>query len=141
MVVGVVMEEAAAAAAVMVGVTPVPTEVVQVAPEAITPVHMSEPKTGEAYHGGRAVIQGGAHRIGRRYSREFGTELDDVGMAVAGGLWRWLKSALSAMCGRPELARLFSRVQHWSVRPCVRPMSAVHVTAGHNALRGSGPGQ
>jgi hypothetical protein len=34
-----------------------------------------------------------------------------------------------------------SRVQHWSVRPCVRPVSAVHVTAGHNALRGSGPGQ
>jgi hypothetical protein len=27
------------------------------------------------------------------------------------------------------------------VRPCVRPLSAVHVTAGHNALRGSGPGQ
>ncbi len=41
-----------------------------------------------------------------------------------------------------ELARLFSRVQqHLSVQPCVRPMSAVHMTAGHNALRGSGPGQ
>ena len=26
-----------------------------------------------------------------------------------------------------------------SVRPCVRPTSAVHVTAGHNALCGSGP--
>jgi hypothetical protein len=34
-----------------------------------------------------------------------------------------------------------SRMQHWSVQPCVRPVSAVHVTAGHNALRGSGPGQ
>ena len=33
-----------------------------------------------------------------------------------------------------------SRLQHWSVRPCVRPVSAVHMTAGHNALRGSGPG-
>ena len=32
-----------------------------------------------------------------------------------------------------------SRVQHWSVRPCVRPLNAVHMTAGHNALRGSGP--
>ena len=31
--------------------------------------------------------------------------------------------------------------KHWSVRPCVRPFCAVHVTAGHNALRGSGPGQ
>ena len=31
--------------------------------------------------------------------------------------------------------------QHWSVQPCVRPVDAVHMTAGHNALRGSGPGQ
>ena len=29
----------------------------------------------------------------------------------------------------------------WSVQPCVRPVSAVRMTAGHNALRGSGPGQ
>ena len=28
-----------------------------------------------------------------------------------------------------------------SVQPCVRPVSAVRMTAGHNALRGSGPGQ
>ncbi len=33
------------------------------------------------------------------------------------------------------------RVQQWSEQPCVRPVSAVHVTAGHNAFRGSGPGQ
>jgi hypothetical protein len=39
------------------------------------------------------------------------------------------------------LAGAFSRVQQWSEQPCVRPVSAVHVTAGHNALRGSGPGQ
>ena len=38
-----------------------------------------------------------------------------------------------------ELARTFSRLQNGSVRPCVRPFSAVHMTAGHNALRGSGP--
>src|SRR6516164_2411990 len=30
-------------------------------------------------------------------------------------------------------------MQNWSVRPCVRPFSAAHMTAGHNALRGSGP--
>jgi hypothetical protein len=36
---------------------------------------------------------------------------------------------------------LSSRMQQWSEQPCVRPVSAVHVTAGHNALRGSGPGQ
>jgi hypothetical protein len=36
---------------------------------------------------------------------------------------------------------LFSRLQHWSVQPCVRPFDAVHMTAGHNALRESGPDQ
>src|SRR5712671_5920942 len=41
----------------------------------------------------------------------------------------------------PSWQELFSRLQHWSVRPCVRPLDAVHTTAGHNALRGSGPGQ
>jgi hypothetical protein len=40
-----------------------------------------------------------------------------------------------------ELARLFFTFAGWSVRPCVRPVCAVHMTAGHNALRGSGPGQ
>ena len=35
---------------------------------------------------------------------------------------------------------LSSRLQHWSVQPCVRPLSAAHRAAGHNALRGSGPG-
>ena len=32
-------------------------------------------------------------------------------------------------------------LEAWSVQPCVRPVDAVHITAGHNALRGSGPGQ
>src|SRR6266852_8085805 len=32
-------------------------------------------------------------------------------------------------------------LQRWSVQPCVRPVCAVHMTAGHNALRGSGPDQ
>jgi len=40
-----------------------------------------------------------------------------------------------------ELARRILTYQSWSVHPCVRPLSAVHMTAGHNALRGSGPGQ
>src|SRR5258708_16100339 len=38
------------------------------------------------------------------------------------------------------LARTFFTSQAWSVQPCVRPVGAVHMTAGHNALRGSGPG-
>jgi hypothetical protein len=46
------------------------------------------------------------------------------------------------MCGRLRVGKSFRHVlQHWSVQPCVRPFDAVHVTAGHNALRGSGPDQ
>ena len=41
----------------------------------------------------------------------------------------------------PSWQGYFSRLQAWSVQPCVRPLGAVHMTAGHNALRGSGPGQ
>src|SRR6478609_3578884 len=41
----------------------------------------------------------------------------------------------------PGWQGLSSRLQHWSVQPCVRPLGAVHMTAGHNALRGSGPNQ
>src|SRR5262245_19747789 len=40
-----------------------------------------------------------------------------------------------------RLARTFFTPAGWSVQPCVRPVCAVHMTAGHNALRGSGPGQ
>jgi hypothetical protein len=40
-----------------------------------------------------------------------------------------------------ELARRIFTSQAWSAQPCVRPLSAVHMTAGHNAPRGSGPGQ
>ena len=39
----------------------------------------------------------------------------------------------------PSWQELSSPKQHWSVQPCVRPLDAVHMTAGHNALRGSGP--
>ena len=46
---------------------------------------------------------------------------------------------MSALCS--ELARLFFTFAGWSVQPCVRPVRAVHMTAGHNAFRGSGPGQ
>jgi hypothetical protein len=46
------------------------------------------------------------------------------------------------MCGRLRVGKDFLHVlQHWSVQPCVRPFDAVHMTAGHNALRGSGPDQ
>ena len=41
----------------------------------------------------------------------------------------------------PGWQELSSRLQQWSVQACVRPVSAAHGAAGHNALRGSGPGQ
>ena len=41
----------------------------------------------------------------------------------------------------PSWQGLFSHLQRWSVQPCVRPVCAVYMIAGHNALRGSGPGQ
>ena len=47
-----------------------------------------------------------------------------------------------AMCGRLRAGKVFfTRAANWSEQPCVRPVSAVHVTASHNALRGSGPDQ
>src|SRR5258706_14637920 len=53
-----------------------------------------------------------------------------------------LECPFRAMCGRLRVGKDFLHVlQHWSVRPCVRPFNAVHMTAGHNALRGSGPDQ
>ena len=52
-----------------------------------------------------------------------------------------LASATGHVWTAPGWQEFFSRVQQWSEQPCVRPVSAVHVTAGHNALRGSGPGQ
>jgi adenine-specific DNA glycosylase len=54
------------------------------------------------------------------------------------------KCIIADLCkwpGKTSWQGLSSRLQHWSVQPCVRPLSAVHMTAGHNALRGSGPGQ
>ena len=50
-------------------------------------------------------------------------------------------TALGHVWTAPSWQGLSSRTQHWSVQPCVRPVDAVHMTAGHNALRGSGPGQ
>jgi hypothetical protein len=53
---------------------------------------------------------------------------------------RWQVAKVPCVDGS-GLARIFFTPQAWSVLPCVRPSSAVHMTAGHNALRGSGPGQ
>jgi hypothetical protein len=39
------------------------------------------------------------------------------------------------------LARRIFTSRAWLVLPCVRPVGAVHMTAGHNALRRPGPAQ
>ena len=58
------------------------------------------------------------------------TSIGAVSMSAKGHVWT-----------APGWQGFFSRVQHWSEQPCVRPVDAAHMTAGHNALRGSGPGQ
>jgi hypothetical protein len=50
-------------------------------------------------------------------------------------------SSVRACVDGSGLARRIFTLQHWSEQPCVRPVCAVHMTAGHNALRGSGSGQ
>jgi hypothetical protein len=51
-------------------------------------------------------------------------------------------SSLAPCVDGSELARAFFTLQGWSVQPCVRPIDRCrHMTAGHNALRGSGPDQ
>jgi hypothetical protein len=49
--------------------------------------------------------------------------------------------SVCVMCGRLRIDKDFFTSQAWLVRPCVRPLGAVHTTAVHNALRGSGSGQ
>ena len=51
------------------------------------------------------------------------------------------KSAASCHVSTARGWQGISTSRRWSVQPCVRPVGAVHMTAGHNALRGSGPGQ
>jgi hypothetical protein len=50
-------------------------------------------------------------------------------------------STQSAMCGWLQAVKGLITSQRWSEQPCVRPISAAYGAAGHNALRGSGPGQ
>ena len=73
------------------------------------------------------------------------TDLDrtlEVSLYCVSGHWlgRYL-SQLRAMCGRLRVVKGSITSQRWSEQPCVRPISAAHRAAGHNALRGSDPGQ
>jgi hypothetical protein len=60
----------------------------------------------------------------------FGEKISDLLQAQKGHVWT-----------APGWKGFSSPKQQWSEQPCVRPVSAVHLTAGHNARRGSGPGQ
>jgi hypothetical protein len=60
--------------------------------------------------------------------------VDGSGLACVDG------SGLACVDGS-GLARRSFTLHRSSVRPCLRLVSAVRMTAGHNALRGSGPGQ
>ena len=71
----------------------------------------------------------------QRYSRQ------DRSCSVSGPSHLIGTCPKSAMCGRLRVGKDFLHAAGWSVQPCVRPVCAVHMTAGHNALRGSGPGQ
>jgi hypothetical protein len=63
-------------------------------------------------------------------------------MIIALAVRRRNRSSPSAMCGRLRVGKGFSsRMQQWSARQCGRPVTAIHVTAGDNALRGSDPCQ
>ena len=59
--------------------------------------------------------------------------------SVGGTRWKRQINAMCHVWTAPSWQGLSSRLQHWSVQPCVRPLDAVHMTA--DALRGSGPGQ
>jgi hypothetical protein len=48
---------------------------------------------------------------------------------------------LRAMCGRLRVGRANLHVALLAVQLCIRPVSAVHMTVGRNALRGSDPGK
>jgi hypothetical protein len=82
-------------------------------------------------------------RVARRSNSEVRVRSWEVRFTLKNGSGRPGPSGpKSAMCGRLRVGKSFFYVlQHWSVQPCVRPLGAVHMTAGHNALRGSGPGQ
>src|SRR5258706_14228580 len=104
----------------------------------------------------KATARGGLKRVNAltAISSPAGARSRPAGVSssvVVGGrpLWFAFRTqlglrAMSEKCHvwtAPGWQGLSSRLQHWSVRPCVRPVDAVHMTAGHNALRGSGPGQ
>src|SRR5215470_20354262 len=78
----------------------------------------------------------------RGQSRRFGDVATGPLTALLLSIWYGAANGRDVPCvdGAP-LARVFFTFAAGSVQPCVRPPCAVHMTAGHNALRGSGPGQ
>jgi hypothetical protein len=50
-----------------------------------------------------------------------------------------LQASGYVMCGRLRVGKKNRHFVAWSEQPCFRPVCAVLMTAGHTALRGSGP--
>jgi hypothetical protein len=64
--------------------------------------------------------------------------------SVPEGMHTLTPHLVCAMCGRLRVGKRFVDffAHCWSELPCVRPFNAAqNEAAGHNALRGSGPGQ
>jgi hypothetical protein len=84
------------------------------------------------------LITGCRHSVANAYSRHVPC-VDGPGLARR--IFTMQAWSVQPCVDGPGLARRIFTMQAWSVQPCVRPLDAVHMTAGHNALRGSGPGQ
>src|SRR4029434_10635405 len=69
----------------------------------------------------------------------FSPALPQVRSAPESGHPIWPRPCYGPCVDGSGLASRIFTLQHWSEQPCVRPLSAVLMTAGHNALRGSGP--
>jgi hypothetical protein len=106
------------------------------------PPAQSPPETAAANEPRREWDPAPGHALSKSRWETSGWAADAVSaftscVPAAAGHW----AATGHVWTAPGWQGISSRWQAWSEQPCVRPVSAVHMTAGHNALRGSGPGQ
>jgi hypothetical protein len=105
---------------------------------------VSKPAKQNGTSSAETIKASGYHRADRPDTRLHPTTTSDFTNSLQCGSHphrtSWIGNQVPCVDGS-LLARTFFTFAAWSVRPCVRPIDAVHMTAGHNALRGSGPGQ
>ena len=87
----------------------------------------------------RTLAVGARESLRRGQTREMNWKVGLMSFLVRSSILR-LRLAQRLENGSGLARRIFT-LQQWSEQPCVRPRCAVLMTAGHNALRGSGPGQ